>query len=104
MKRIPPRGAGYKHDTRADGAGLLLALFVGLLFIHLLASCGIAELKPFPVDMAVAIPDASFNDGGTYSSGGQSGNLPLGFYGLQCQWDACEPPPTRTQPATDPVR
>ena len=79
--------------------------FVFLILVHLLAGCGLAELRPFPVDMSVGIPDASASpeDGDSYSVS-QGGALPPGYYGLQCQWDACEPPPTKSEPAKDPVR
>jgi hypothetical protein len=89
----------------------------GLVFCVLLAACGGASVPPKEAvardDGSFCLPDEEICKTKSECCSGvciqrvgwwyphcvpdvvlQDSNLPIGFYEEQCQWDACEPPPS----------
>lgn len=81
-------------------SGLLAFLFVATLAM----ACSMPYLAE-QMDAAIeAARDLERADSGAAPAMQRSGGLPPGFYAKQCQWDACESPPERADPVSQPLR
>jgi hypothetical protein len=66
-----------------------------------IVACGGEDPSSAPQEHPNAAARVEGDDGGVDPLPPQ-GNLPVGYYARQCQWDACDGPPGRPAPNFDP--
>lgn len=83
---------------------LLVALVGFLCGVALSLGCGGSPSTTLQQDLGV-VAEPQWSEQPEEPLSGAPGNLPLGYYGLQCQWDACGgPKDVGQQEFTNPVR